>query len=406
MKKTFSWYFAQSKDEIKQIWKNGVLTVDTNVLLDLYRYHQDTRQALLESLNGFKNRAWISHQVADEFFRNRNGVILSSTSAFNDAERNLAEIRKLIEEPIKRLKSNRIIPDELAEALDTAINTAISKSEGNLNQIKDRFPDYLNNDPILEKICALFDSSIGPSFDKETLFEVLKEAKRRRENKIPPGFKDHNKDGDKPFGDYIVWRQVLNYVKETQKPLIFVTSEEKEDWWEKGSGKTVGPLYELLKEFHEETGQSFLLYKTARFLQYSIEKSGKKANTAAVAEIMDVARQRQRETPLAKIIEQKQFTNNSSNASGQIVVQLMEPAKMFTTSGRFEPQLNDTPNLKVALIKAPDDSPSYIIRSGTGTNFDFNIHLKSTESNARFPIGIYTFSYDANVGDSSDNNVT
>ena len=120
----------------------------------------------------------------------------------------------------------------------------------------------------MENICALFDSSVGKSFDNEALSDVLKEAKRRKDNKIPPGFKDSGKEGDKPYGDYILWRQILNHIRDEQKPLIFVTSEEKEDWWEKRSGKTVGPLFELLKEFHQVTGQPFLLYRTSRFLEY------------------------------------------------------------------------------------------------------------------------------------------
>lgn len=365
MKETFKWYFPPSKTQIKQIWKGGILTVDTNVLLDLYRYHQNTRQALLDSLNGFKGRVWISHQVADEFFRNRNSVILSSTNSFNDAEKNLLEIKKLNEEPLKKLKSNRIIPDELAQALEKSINEAVQKAEGELSQIKNKYPDYIKEDPILNEICVLFDSSIGLAFDMDTLPDILKEAIRRKENKIPPGFKDHNKDGDKPYGDYIIWRQVLNYVKDTKKPLIFVTSEEKEDWWEKGSGRTVGPLYELLREFYEETGQTFLLYKTARFLESASENLGKKANSAAVAEILDVARQRQRETPLARVRAQKQIISEKNKATGQIIVDLLEPAYMFTCSGHFEPQLINIPNLRVALIKAPIDAPNHIIRSGT-----------------------------------------
>ncbi|ADU67004.1 hypothetical protein Selin_2287 [Desulfurispirillum indicum S5] len=90
MKELFKWYFPLSDDEIRNIWKEGILTVDTNVLLDLYRYHEDTREALLAAINAFDGRAWISHQVAEEFFRNRNSVILSSNSAFNDAEKNMA----------------------------------------------------------------------------------------------------------------------------------------------------------------------------------------------------------------------------------------------------------------------------------------------------------------------------
>lgn len=404
MNKTFKWYFPLTKLEIKQIWSRGILTVDTNVLLDLYRYHQNTRQALLDSLDSFKGRAWISHQVADEFFRNRSGVILSSTRSFNDAERNLGEIKKSSEESLKKLKSNRIIPDEVADALEKSINTAIEKAEQQLEQIKNNYPDYLSEDPILAKICNLFDSSIGPAFDKDSLPEILKEAKRRKENQIPPGFKDQTKDGDKPYGDYIIWRQILNCVKEAQKPLIFVTSEEKEDWWEKGSGRTVGPLYELLKEFYEETGQSFLLYRTARFLEFSSENSGKMANTEAVAEILDVARQKQRETPLARVLEQNQIIRENKKASGEIIVDLLEPVYMFTCSGHFEPQLIEIPNLKVSLMKSPQGTPNHVVRSGTGTIFDFNIHLKSIEFGVRFPVGHYVFEYNASVENANNKN--
>jgi hypothetical protein len=395
MKETFKWYFTPTKEEVKKIWKTGILTIDTNVLLDLYRYHQDTRKVLLDSLNKFKGRAWISHQVADEFFRNRNRVILSSSGAFNDADRNLGEIRKSNEEPLKKLKNNRIIPDDIAENLETEINIAIEKAEKELNQIKGKFPDYIKNDPILETITDLFESSIGIPFENEILPEIIKEAKRRIENNIPPGFKDQNKEGIKPYGDYFLWRQILNYVKQTKKPLIFVTSEEKEDWWEKSSGKTVGPLYELLKEFHEETGQPFLLYRTARFLEFSSENSGGKANSEAVAEILYVAKQRQRDNPLVRFITQIRTYGDIYQASGQLVIELREPATMFTCSGRFEPQLNEIPDLNIKLTKYPIALPEHFIRSGTGTNFDFNIHLKSKESGSFLPAGQYVFEYDA-----------
>jgi len=376
MKESFKWYFPPSEAEIKEIWKDGILTVDTNVLLDLYRYHQNTRRVLLDSLNGFKGRAWLSYQVADEFFRNRNGVILSATGAFSDAERNISEIKKFIEEPFKKLKNNRIIPDEVEEILEKAITTALDIAEKDIYNIKKEYPDYRKDDPILEKICKLFDSRVGPAIEKDILPEILKEAKRRKENKIPPGFKDLNKDGDKPYGDYIIWYQIINHIKEAKKPLIFVTSEQKEDWWEKTSGKTIGPLYDLLKEFYEETGQRFLLYRTDRFLEFASENSGKKANIDAVAEILYVVRHRQRDTPLAKVLTQIEQIGEKERASGIIAVELLEPAFKFTCSGHFEPELKAVPYLQVNLVSFPSGIPKHHIRFGTGTTFDFNIHLK------------------------------
>lgn len=402
MKELFKWYFPPSEDEIKRIWNEGVLTVDTNVLLDLYRYHEDTREELLAAINAFEKRAWISHQVAEEFFRNRNSVILSANSAFNDAEKNISEVKKSTEEPLKKIKSNRIIPDDLEDKLEKAIEAAIESAISEVQEIREKHPDYRESDPILDNICNLFDSNVGPSFSKEELPDILKEAKRRKDSKIPPGYKDSSKDGIKPYGDYMIWRQVMNYIKEAGKPLIFVTSEQKEDWWEKASGKTVGPLYELLKEFFEETGQRFLLYRTDRFLEYSSETSGKAANTEAVEEIREFVRQRSRKVQLVSHINQEEEISEVDMSIGTLSVTLSEPAYKFTCSGRFEPEMSGVPILEARLVKSPADTPNHFVRCGTGTKFDFNIHMKSTDYGAMLPAGQYQFEYEAMVDGSED----
>jgi len=391
MKDLFKWSLPLNQSEIKKIWKEGILTVDTNVLLDLYRYHFNTRQALLASLNKFKGRAWISYQVADEFFRNRSGVIISSKGAFSDAEKIIFELNKAIEEPLRKLKSSRIIPDELEEKLEIGIKLAVDEAKSSIEKIRKEYPDYKKQDPILQSISGLFESKVGLPFEKEKLAEVLKEAKYRKDNKIPPGFKDAGKDGEKPYGDYIMWRQILDYVKESKRPLIFVTSEQKEDWWEKVQGETIGPLYELLKEFNKETDQRFLLYSTYRFLEFSDKSSGKEANFDALEEIRNVVKQR--EKPLIKILDQTAKIGETESASGTVRIKLLEPAYMFTCSGRFVPKLKSVPTLAVQLINYPPETPKHITRIGTGTTFDFNIHLKSSEPKAMLPMGEYVFEY-------------
>jgi hypothetical protein len=404
MKELFKWYFPHSSSQIQEIWDNGILTVDTNVLLDLYRYNQNTREALLESLNLFNGRAWISNQVAEEFFRNRNGVILSSTNSFNDAERNLAELRKVVEEPIKKLKSNRTISDSIGKIVEESLEEAIKNAAAEIENLKSLYPDYIKKDPVLENICALFNSNVGAPFEPEIFPEILKEAKRRKENKIPPGFMDSGKEGEKPYGDYILWKQILNYVKDVQKPLIFVTSEEKEDWWEKGTGKTVGPLYDLLKEFYIETGQPFLLYRTARFLEYSLERTGKQTNQEAVEEIREYAEFRLHVPALFRIVGQKELIKTPNKAFGHLCVELLEPAYKFTCTGHFNPHLTDIPELKVKLIDAPDGTPINLLRSGTGTTFDFHVHFKSMAYGTYLPTGQYTFEYDAEIENNTDKN--
>ena len=44
MRDKFPWYFFE-KDDYEAAWSDGILTVDANVILDLYRYNQSTREA-------------------------------------------------------------------------------------------------------------------------------------------------------------------------------------------------------------------------------------------------------------------------------------------------------------------------------------------------------------------------
>ena len=75
IKDKFKWAIPLTSQEIDDIWKKPILTVYTNVLLDLYRYHPKTRDSILQSIEIFKERLWLSHQAAIEFFRNRTAVI-------------------------------------------------------------------------------------------------------------------------------------------------------------------------------------------------------------------------------------------------------------------------------------------------------------------------------------------
>lgn len=397
MKEMFKWYFRQTDDEVSTIWDTGLLTVDTNVLLDLYRYHQDTRQAILSSLESFNGRAWISNQVAEEFFRNRNGVIVSVGGTFNDADRNISDIKKSIEEPIKKLKNNRIIPDELAEKLNITFAEALDKLTADIDKARQGYPNYRENDPILESICNLFKGEVGAAFDDNELSEALKEAKKRKDNKTPPGFNDASKDGLRPFGDYFLWRQILNHIKKMQRPLIFVTSEQKDDWWEKRSGKIIGPQYDLIKEFFEVTQQSFLFYRTDRFLEFALKRVGDEASSEAVKEIRAVALQRHKPSAIVSMLEQEKEFSDEGFSTGKIKIKLASPSHRFTCSGHLEPELEDIPLIHAELVESPQEVPQHTIHAATGTTFDFNIHVKSTEKGVPLPIGEYVFSYIAIV---------
>lgn len=105
---------------------------------------------------------------------------------------------------------------------------------------------------------------IGAPFSIPKKIEIYREGETRYNHLIPPGYEDRDKDKDdktktKKFGDLIVWKEVLQKAQENDRPFIFITDDEKEDWWQLNIqnshlGKKVelvGPRPELVSEFDE-----------------------------------------------------------------------------------------------------------------------------------------------------------
>ncbi|WP_010324643.1 PIN domain-containing protein [Marinobacterium stanieri] len=393
MKNKFSWYFPISEDEFDSIWSTAVLTVDANVLLDLYRYHESTRNSLIKSLKDFEGRLWLSNQAAEEFIRNRSKVIVSSEKAFKQAKDEVEKIQSGFESTVTQLKGNRIIPAELADSLIEAINPAIVNALEKIEESKSNYPRYLKEDPILDELSKMFEGAVGDGFKKEDISEINKECEERKIKKIPPGYMDENKDGDRPYGDYYLWKQILIHSRNNEIPLIFVTSERKEDWWEKIAGKNIGPRPELLREAFEFTGQRILIYQTDRFLEYSSKKSGSLLDSSAVDEIRAIDSQRSNSEHAVEVIEQIITDNSEYTQEGVLSVYLHRPVKNLTGSGYFDPYMIDIPRVKAGLIESPDSLGKFKIRTGAGTTHDFNLHLIAGDGDSLLPVGKYTFKY-------------
>lgn len=103
MRDRFPWYFLETKD-FDAAWDEGVLTTDANVLLDLYRYNKETREALLTALESFKGKFWISHQTSKEFVKNRRTVINDMANDFTKAQKPIADLEKEIQSATKAIQ--------------------------------------------------------------------------------------------------------------------------------------------------------------------------------------------------------------------------------------------------------------------------------------------------------------
>ena len=135
------------------------------------------------------------------------------------------------------------------------------------NYIEDEvFKVKYSDDSIMDKLLHLLEGFIGEEPSREEIDSREKAAISRKKSSTPPGYKDNKKD-DGGLGDCLIWFEIIDYAKKNNKNVILISDDKKEDWWWIMSGKTVGPRWELRKEFSQETeGNIFYMYNLTQFL--------------------------------------------------------------------------------------------------------------------------------------------
>lgn len=270
MRKMFRGYYYPTEAEFSELWEKGIFIFDANILLNIYRYSENTRKRFIEILTEIADRTIIPHQAAKEYQNNRLKVIQDQNDAYE-------KLKKYFQDEINSIKGNvgkykrhpSINKDQIIKELDTAFNKVI----GDLDNKSKKHPDLFKNDDLRDELTDLLEDKIWKPFPEEVMNEIWEEGKKRYENKIPPGYKDKkDKKGIKKCGDLILWYQILDIAKEKKLPIILVTDDKKEDWWWEFNGRTIGPRRELVEEIYDEAGVLFYMYKTDNFIKRAEKK--------------------------------------------------------------------------------------------------------------------------------------
>ena len=104
-----------------------------------------------------------------------------------------------------------------------------------LDKRKEEYNDSVLDDKIVSIVSDLFDDKVGPPYQQEDLKKIYDSGKARYSNDIPPGYEDargaNKKDGNAVYNDLVIWLQIIDKAKQLKSPIIFITNDNKEDWW-------------------------------------------------------------------------------------------------------------------------------------------------------------------------------
>lgn len=295
MQNEFDKLFIETKSVDRMI-KEAKIVIDTNVLLSAYQTKTVTFDVMFEVLQELANseRLIIPSHVMWEFSKNRPNRIKEIA---NNLHQHVDGLEKIVN--IQKPKELTSILPAIDVLEETHISEILKLQQDFKDKIKElqqkgrdfkeglkgltiKMGDYIDSDPILLKYKEILSKSkveIDIQMNNE---ELEREGARRTKAKIPPGFKDSEKEFNK-YGDLIIWLEMC----QLKEDIIFITFDNKPDWVYKDSKDNVlAARRELVLEYYEKSeGKTFKILHPGKFVELYREGRVPKEVTEELKEV-------------------------------------------------------------------------------------------------------------------------
>jgi hypothetical protein len=254
--------FGFSLEPIESIKDNALIILDANVLLLPFTTNVKNVEAIRVVYEKLvkSDKIFLPAQAVREYLDNR--------------AKKLTDINEALQKKSNQ-NFNYVGAHPLLENLDEF--KAVLALE---NELKNSIKDYQNkiretltavqkwgwNDPVSK---MYHDVLVGRVLNDEELNieEISKDLENRNTLKIPPGYKDQNKEQNQA-GDLLIWHEIIRVAKEKEQHVLFVSVDEKVDWWHQSGKAPLYPRFELVDEFREKTsGKSFHIVSLSKLLE-------------------------------------------------------------------------------------------------------------------------------------------
>ncbi|MGS2615117.1 PIN-like domain-containing protein [Micromonospora sp. LZ34] len=345
----FMHFLAPSEETVRVALTSGLVVLDTNVLLSAYRFAPKAREELLSTLQRMTDRVWVPHQVGLEFHRNRLEVMAERRTTYdtvlNSINSHKEAIQADLEGKIRNLSNRAALTDKERDRLLMQLEQVFGPLQKTVKRLSnDHAPaDIESEDPILERLQTVIGDRIGDEWGEAARADALTEAERRAKEKIPPGFKDAGKPGG-GYGDYFVWRQTMEEAKRRSAAyLVFVTGDQKEDWYLKVKGKVVAAQPALAEEAHRCCGVQLVLMSTQTLLFHATQYLNANVSSETIRQAGELpSMESRREEHFRLLAQQDELRRNIDEATVHLHTVHAEVAKLEELNKRLEVQLEQT----------------------------------------------------------------
>ncbi|MCX5616788.1 PIN-like domain-containing protein [Bombella sp. TMW 2.2559] len=215
MKKSLEYFFATHPSRAEEAWDTAMLSVDTNVLLGMFRLTNDTANKLMQTLEECaslkEKNLFLTKQVLIEFKSNIRMAMKYAHDQFKKSEEFLENSKNKLKSDIYgHLKSSGIIPEKTIKRLKKSMNKEIDLVISELKESQKSSEYNLESRlKIVERLQEIFS-------DKVLTHEIPSQEDAQK--LIKDGHAPSGKDSQKPSsisqaGDAIIWLELIEHAK-------------------------------------------------------------------------------------------------------------------------------------------------------------------------------------------------
>jgi hypothetical protein len=251
---------------VEELFSEAIIAIDANVLLLPYTVRAQSLSSILEAYRTLRDtkRLLVPAHAAREFAKRRPEKIAAVVDSLSS--------RALDAKPAERSRYPLLNSEPEFEALikieeeyNNQSRDLSEKHKEASRKVVDKIKAWQREDPVLSMYREVLPGTIVDT--AKTDEEIISDAAWRKKFAVPPGYKDSGKKQNYA-GDVIIWHTLLEVGAAKKMSMIFVTEEQKPDWWHKLSGSISGARHELVDEYRRITGgQAFQVVSFSRFLE-------------------------------------------------------------------------------------------------------------------------------------------
>ena len=235
-------------DPIETIKGDCIFVIDANVLLLPFTTGVKSLNAIKKVYMSLaaKDQVFLPAQAVREFLDNRAQKI----SDINEA------LSKKMNQSYQYVGSHPLLSEldefKALEEQEKKLREAIKSYNTEIKKTLDVMKSWGWNDPVSKMYHEVLIGRVLSDDDLD-LEIVNKDLERRNFFNIPPGFKDKSKE-ENQAGDLLIWHEILKLAVDRQQHLVFISGDEKPDWWHQSGKKPLYPRFELVDEYRGKSG--------------------------------------------------------------------------------------------------------------------------------------------------------